>query len=291
MLDVSLVVIGFIIVAISYFISEKLDQGINASSLEGSGQIHEIWSKKDEEKVTKQIEAITAKKVEETENHVDDELSRLSNEKIMAVDEFSNQILEKIEKNHKDVVFLYNMLNEKQEEIKKMITEADTAKTALEDSIRISKEHTPKTYTAVDMLQKISKESKNKAEQPEKLAEKEKEALKAIFNEPENDVQKETMAVEKIEKEQEESMNIEQEDTEKTEQDTVSVQSQESKEMPIEEAGIIKAEEEKKQTEPEKPSTKEQILQLYKEGKNILEISKLLHMGQGEVKLFIDLYQ
>ena len=35
---------------------------------------------------------------------------------------------------------------------------------------------------------------------------------------------------------------------------------------------------------------KEKILELYKSGKSIREISRELGMGQGEVKLVIDLY-
>ena len=33
-----------------------------------------------------------------------------------------------------------------------------------------------------------------------------------------------------------------------------------------------------------------QMLALYKQGKSILEISKMLHVGQGEVKLIVSLY-
>lgn len=289
MLDVSLVVIGFIIVAISYFISEKIEDGKGLSEgAEILGQGREIWSKKDEKRVTEQIEAITARKIEEAEEQADDELSKLSNEKIMAVDEFSNQILEKIEKNHKDVVFLYNMLNEKQEEIKKMITEADLTKTALEDSIRISQESTPKAYTAVDMLQKIAKEGKDKSEIHEKLGEKEKEALSAIFKEPEQkeESEKEVILTDSSAKEQGESIIFEAQGTGKTEQDMVIVN--DDAEHINDELNSI---EEAAKAEPQVPNTKEQILELYKEGKNILEISKLLNMGQGEVKLIIDLYQ
>ena len=46
----------------------------------------------------------------------EDQMNRLCNEKIMAIDEFSKQLLEKIENNHKEVVFMYNMLNEKEKE-------------------------------------------------------------------------------------------------------------------------------------------------------------------------------
>ncbi len=43
----------------------------------------------------------------------EERMNRLCNDKIMAVDEFSQQILEKIDANHQEVVFMYNMLSEK----------------------------------------------------------------------------------------------------------------------------------------------------------------------------------
>jgi len=39
------------------------------------------------------------------------------------VEEFSRQLLEKIENNHQEVVFMYNMLNEKEKEIKNIVLE------------------------------------------------------------------------------------------------------------------------------------------------------------------------
>ena len=40
-------------------------------------------------------------------------MERLTNEKIMAVNEYSEQVLEGINKNHQEVIFLYDMLNDK----------------------------------------------------------------------------------------------------------------------------------------------------------------------------------
>ena len=51
----------------------------------------------------------------------------------MAVSEFSDQILEKIEQNHKEVVFLYDMLNEKENEMKEFVQEIDKSKIVLEE--------------------------------------------------------------------------------------------------------------------------------------------------------------
>lgn len=62
--------------------------------------------------------------MEKTERGMD----RLTNEKMMAVNEYSDTVLEEINKNHKEVVFLYDMLNDKHESLKNTVSEA--AKTA-----------------------------------------------------------------------------------------------------------------------------------------------------------------
>ena len=44
-------------------------------------------------------------------------------------------MIDKIEKNHAEVVFLYDMLNEKQAEIQKLIHEADSSKVQFQDEL------------------------------------------------------------------------------------------------------------------------------------------------------------
>ena len=45
-----------------------------------------------------------------------------------------------------------------------------------------------------------------------------------------------------------------------------------------------------KKNAPEKNEKTNEVINLYKKNKSVLEISKLLNMGQGEVKLIIELY-
>ena len=52
-------------------------------------------------------------------------MEKLSNEKIMAIDEFSNTVLDKIYKNHEEAVFLYDMLNNKHIQLKNSMTEME----------------------------------------------------------------------------------------------------------------------------------------------------------------------
>ena len=54
-------------------------------------------------------------------------LERVSNEKIMAVGEYAETVLEEINKNHQEVMFLYDMLKDKQTDLTNTIREADAA--------------------------------------------------------------------------------------------------------------------------------------------------------------------
>ena len=61
--------------------------------------------------------------VKETEDYIitkaDEKFSQISNDKIMGFNEYSKEVFDKIEKNHEETVFLYNMLTEKEKEIQK----------------------------------------------------------------------------------------------------------------------------------------------------------------------------
>ena len=61
-------------------------------------------------------------------DNAEEKLNKLSNKKIMEFEEFANQTLEKIEINHKEVMFLYDMLNSKEESVKKIIADLQSLK-------------------------------------------------------------------------------------------------------------------------------------------------------------------
>ena len=61
------------------------------------------------------------------------DLERLTNEKIMAVNEYSDTVLQEIHKNHEEVMFLYDMLNSKHANIKDTVSKMDKAVKAAEN--------------------------------------------------------------------------------------------------------------------------------------------------------------
>lgn len=190
----------------------------------------------------------------DTEVQTEEKLQSLSNESILGISEYSDQVLDKIEKNHAEVVFLYNMLNEKQDELKGIIGDSDKMKAELRDELAVLyQEHQDWVKTAQDELQEMTERCKDEI------------AESYVAAEPEVSVPEE------LEPEINEIF------TEKE------ISQEESMSLPMDQTVEPEAEEEgfNKQAE---------ILDLYKKGHSILEISKLLSIGQGEVGFVIGLY-
>lgn len=202
-----LIIVGIAIIIISCFMVDKTDKkskdfvlntGLDEKVMDISG-------------LKQQVEELCQETAEGYLYKTENQLSQLSNEKIIAVNEFSEQILEKIKLNHEEVVFLYNMLGEKEEELKTLMRNADKQKKVIEEA-------SVRSETAKDT--NVSKSKKNvsqvKVEQKQTLIPEDSEASS---------------------------------------------------------------------------NSNQKILELYSQGFSIVDISKALEIGQGEVKLVVDLYK
>ncbi|MCM1210974.1 MAG: DUF6115 domain-containing protein [Blautia sp.] len=63
-------------------------------------------------------------------------MERLTNEKIMAINEYSDTVIEEINKNHKEVLFLYDMLNDKDENLKNAVSESMKLAEEIKQTVR-----------------------------------------------------------------------------------------------------------------------------------------------------------
>ena len=239
------IVAGFLCICISFFVSrnsgaqgdsEQMDSGASAS----------VWTEQDEKIIQERVEQILEERQAELVDETEDKMNQLCNEKIMAIDEFSQQILEKIDSNHQEVVFMYNMLSEKQKEIKDTIAQ-------------------PVKRTPVSAADKTEDEKPSQAKKGKKEEKKEKKTASAKTG-------LEIAAAAKQTSGKSASGKKEQIQTKKPLKPT-------------------KKEENKEENDVKVPGNVNlQIQKMYKEGKSILEISKALNIGQGEVKLVIALY-
>lgn len=127
-MEIALLVLGVIIFVVSFLLPED------------SNQVAKIDPETEREEVQKivnsEIDGMRLRVNEATNDTIDSavdraerSLEKVSNEKIMAVSEYANTVIEEINKNHKEVMFLYDMLSDKQTELTNIVRKADaTAK-------------------------------------------------------------------------------------------------------------------------------------------------------------------
>lgn len=116
-LEIVLLILGIAIFALSFFV-------FGGSSKQDLTEIREEVKEEVKQAVNVQMaeagrqwEDTLRKKAEDAVNNTERELSKVSNEKIMAVNEYSDTVLAEIDKNHKEAMFLYDMLNDKHKNI------------------------------------------------------------------------------------------------------------------------------------------------------------------------------
>ena len=84
-----------------------------------------------EEIVKREVEAQVANIIDDKIEAMEVRIDKLTNEKIMAMGDYSNDIQEKINQNHDEVMFLYNMLNDKEEVLKNTIRDIEAVKASV----------------------------------------------------------------------------------------------------------------------------------------------------------------
>lgn len=120
--EILLIILGVVAFVGSFVIPENLVKDGTGNIQIPQEQIKELVNNEVkqatfqiEEKVDETITAATQK----TERYME----RMSNEKIMAIEEYSSTVLEQIHKNHEEAVFLYDMLNNKYAQVKNTAAE------------------------------------------------------------------------------------------------------------------------------------------------------------------------
>ncbi|MCI5586657.1 MAG: DUF6115 domain-containing protein [Lachnospiraceae bacterium] len=231
-LEIVLIIIGLTAVVLSFKIGDKKDNNEEKKSEEKLEDNREEIIKS-----SKELES----KLDSIMEQAEDKLGKLLNEKIMGFSEYSDQIFDKMEKNHGEEVFLYNMLGEKENEIKELMHDADASKASLRDQvINDYRDIEDKSSVYDEEIKRIElEESKNQA-----LEERQQEVADAIKKLPSNDDNKNSKV------------------------------------------HVVK----ELQNDLSEKNYNQEIIDLHKKGRSVLEISKILSIGQGEVKFVIDLY-
>lgn len=121
--EVVLIIIGVISFAASFFVTEKLSQrDLDQITLMSETDLKSITDKQLKE-VKVQVENSVEEIIDESLEITKRGLERETNRKIMAVSEYSDTVMEEINRIHNEIIFLYSMLNEKQAEAADMVSD------------------------------------------------------------------------------------------------------------------------------------------------------------------------
>lgn len=128
-MEIALLVLGAVLFAASFVIPE-----MRASKNDMTVSKDEMKKMLDEElkNAREQMEDTVKETVSNAVEQSDRSLERVSNEKIMALNEYSDSVLEEIGKNHKEAIFLYDMLNDKETDLKNVVRKAEQVKADVE---------------------------------------------------------------------------------------------------------------------------------------------------------------
>ena len=277
--EIVLLIIGGLFFAISFFLPDKKEESDKNAAEEEIKRLVNKELESARSKIDDMVDETVNYSIEKTERA----LERLSNEKIMAVDEYSETVLKKINDNHNEAVFLYDMLNDKDEKLK------NTG---------------DKINESINNLERERKELEEKKRIEEAAAKKAKEALVEAAIAREEALEKTFIpfAPERLELVDgyavpvNEASGSESEDgaKEETEVKKAPARKSASKKSTGSKASAKKTEDSVtvhlENTNDGKINSNEAIRKLHEEGLSNMQIARELGLGVGEVKLVIDLF-
>lgn len=268
--ELILLIFGGIVFTVSFFLpsgGKKEKDGISKADEE---EIKEIIGREVEEAKT-QISDIVDETITYSMEKTERSMERLTNEKIMAVNEYSDTVLEQINKNHKEAVFLYDMLNDKHENLKSTVSEAVKTASEVKQTVKDAEVTAREAKEqAVEIKEQIPIPEKEFVPiQVPRVEVTDGSATAEIEKEPEKPKRKTTRKV-KTEASASKKEAVDPEKTEKASKVDLSMAA------PGKTGGR---------------NSNERILELHKAGKSNMAIAKELGLGIGEVKLVIDLFE
>ena len=122
-LEICLLVVGIVLMIASFFITEKLSNSelkkLSDLSTNEMQKILERSLNDAQVKVDNMVDQVIDHSIEKSMEIVERALDKETNEKMRVLTEYSDTVLESINKTHNEVMFLYSMLNDKHSELTK----------------------------------------------------------------------------------------------------------------------------------------------------------------------------
>lgn len=294
-IEIILIIVGIICVIVSFVMNFD-----NKEDNTGSDIPSEL-SEEQKNKIKQQIDKMIDEQISGVAEKTEASLDKISNTKILEMNEYAESVLGEINRNHNETVFLYDMLNEKAKEIKTTVKDVNNTKRQVEKIHAEVKNSEENAVCEPDRTDDGKEPAYEQAEHSDKntkdIAKERLAALVKKSNErarTEDGTPRRNVQAEKLEnKTTAKTMTDKTATAKKTE--TKQPAKKTTKQTTKQSAG--KAQDTEKNTDAADIqldpglTNNEKILKLDSMGASVKDIAKQLNLGVGEVKLVIDLYK
>jgi len=306
--EIVMLIVGAVLFTVSFFIPDRGKGTVSLDEEEEKKIIRELLER-EVDRYKDELEETAEECVNDNRDKMERAMDRITNEKMNAVNEYSDTVIEQIKKNHDEAMFLYDMLNNKHSQVKNTAAELNQ----LSRSVKIKSEQDKREQAKAGNDDAVSENAADAKPvsfgyvTPKKNSGNKGFGYTDINEKPVNT--EKTFEEFKPETVVEAAISGDSFKTHEAELDTAS-KTTEKPEKPVEKKND-KAKEEKpaeKLKEAKKPvsdggvdlmfasdnnsaNNNDRILALHKEGKSNMAIAKELGLGIGEVKLVIDLFE
>ena len=167
LMDILFVGIGLLCVAASFFLPEKLAGGRKKEEQRAAdlkeAVLAELRKKENLDRIVTDALSELSGRMREQKNELlldsESELDRMSNEKMLAFGEYADELLEKINQNHMEVVFLYDMLKEKESTLKDFAARLDGTHQQIQELLQNAEEEHARLGSIYQQVQLLSRQA------------------------------------------------------------------------------------------------------------------------------------
>ncbi|MBP5198900.1 MAG: hypothetical protein J6033_07600 [Lachnospiraceae bacterium] len=177
-LQIILLIVGIVIFVVSFFIPGGKENELSVDDPAVKKELKKLVTEEIED-TKEQIDGMINEAIDLSMDKTERKLERLTNEKIMAVNEYSDTVLAEIHKNHEETMFLYDMLNDKHQNIKNTVSEVNkTVKKVEEKQKEVIAEKTPVSAENLEAEPQVSAAPEKKPAKKKTPATKEEKKVK-----------------------------------------------------------------------------------------------------------------
>ena len=296
--EIVLIVAGFAAIILGYLLpaGKEMDE---EEKLLMEREIRELVRREVEEQ-KETIENMVDDTIDNSLDRTERAMERISNEKLSEINEYSDTVIGDIHKNHDEVMFMYDMLNDKHKNLTSVVSEvtrkADEAKQVVRDAEATVKEAQEATNSLRESGLNTVKPVETDIPVPIVKAPEEPQVVKPSLD---------SIKAQVIKPEEATSLHIigTDADEESVKDKEVQAVTSPKKEEPVHSNKVVPITEavkvEGRSVNPDKNmleltandpiSQNRQIIEMHKAGKSNMVIARELGLGIGEVKLVIDL--